>query len=388
MPHVCPHVGRAIRLLAATGAMALTALVPNCASVPTAHPSSTVDVRGRIRDPEGIGVESVRVFLGTDSVPWTSTGVSVLTDRRGDFRMRVTPGRYRAMLFALYARVPDALIGTVWLRAPAAKLDYTYDGLRIQGHLIGPGGQPVHRGRVAVLGHGRNGFNAYMAAEVDGGRYEVFGPPGEYLFVTMPSPGWLPSVHGNQMIDISADTTIDLPAGGNLVTGKVTLGPGKPLAGVRVEANGDPGGRETSAWDRTRHDGGYRLCLPPGSYSLTVRPDPSHAFISERFFPHTITAPQTIDLDMTGTAWRGTVRDSATGAALEAITVSATTPTGGHVLAADRTAADGRFMLILTPGWDYALSLSSREGQPGPRLLPANRAGNDTTLDLLVTPSH
>ncbi len=361
--------------------------VLSCASSPTPGRRSTVEVRGIIRDRDGMGVEGVGVLLDpADDDQTILTGVP--TDGKGSFKIRVRPGPYRVILDNNNSlRVPTAYLDTIWLTPPTARLDYQYGGIKVEGRLLGPGGMPIQSGSIQALGGDLSGYLNTVEASVVGGHYMLFVPPGRYYFESKPLPARFPSFEGRE-IDISTDTTIDFSAEGNQLIGRVVLGAEGPMPDAEVYANGSAAGLPVSAHDETRRDGSFRLYLPPGGYTFQVVPGASHAFVVPRLFSRAVSVPQTIDLDMSGTVWSGTVRDTITGSPLRLVRVVAAFTLASSISAVSVSDGEGRFRLVLQPGHVYTLSLSSSDGRIVPKQVSRVRAGNDSALELFARVSN
>jgi hypothetical protein len=354
----------------------------NCASnPPPTHP--TVDVTGVVRDRDGFGVQGVEVFFDPADDDRT-VGLVAPTDRNGAFHIRVRPGPYAPQIFARHARVPAATLDTVWLRAPVQRLDYRYGGIKIQGRLLDPGGRPIPSGSIQASGRYPGGYDVSMEAPVTNGRYTLFGPPSNYYFDPKPLPARFPRYHGISIF-VPADTTIDFRLDGFQVVGKVVLG-GEVIDNAEVEVVGPAYGSYPyfTARDRTGRDGTFRVFVPSGRCSFSVKPGPAHAFVARQDFDRTVTMAQTIRFDMSGTAWSGTLREKMTGSPVASVKVTATQDRSDYFSASCVSDRRGRFRLALHPGLDYVLSLSSTKTRVESQPTPPIRAGNDSTFELKV----
>jgi hypothetical protein len=213
-------------------------------------------------------------------------------------------------------------------------------------------------------------------------QYTLFVPPSAYWFITEPGPAYLPRIERIGVgIEVSSDTTIDFSADGNLATGRVLLG-STPLGHAEIEAVGSFKDLRMSARDKSKADGSYRMYLPNGEYTFWVKPGPASRFIAPRFRDYEVTAPRTINLNLSGGEWEGTVRDSVTGAPVPSIQVMADGRSAGS--AVSETDGKGRFKLVLDPGRTYALSLSKNHGNTQLNRIPGVFAGRDSTFDILI----
>lgn len=361
------------------------ALMLACSPKPRPTLEPGVDVRGVIRDRDGLGVEGMGVFFDPADDKYTN-GLLVRTDRKGAFYHRALPGPYRICLFRFgnYLRVPDVDLDTVWLRAPSARLDYRYGGVKVEGRVFGPGGSPVRSGSIKAWGHGRDQREVALESKIVGGHYKMFVSQGEYYFGTE-APATLPSVDGGQKVDISTDTTIDFSADGHLVTGRVVLGAGQPVPGAHVRVDGMANGQQISAHDEARPDGRYRVYLPSGGYQFLVTPGASDSFVVMQFFSlDSLSAARTLDLDMSGTEWHGTVRDTTTGLPLRSVRIVATSAASTNISAVSVSDERGRFRLVLWPGQIYTVAMTSSKLRIAQKTISGTRANKDSTFDLFV----
>jgi hypothetical protein len=376
--------GHAAALAAITSLALLTTSTSllGCASSRRVNTHDMVEVRGVIRDREGIGVSSVEVFLDRADDAWTK-GWAVTTDRDGRFRMRVERGPYRWILFSRDARIPTVKGDTVHLAEPHEQLNYTYGGLKVEGRIFGPNGRPMKAGSVEAFGSDTNRMFIHMTGVIENGRYRIFLPASSYSFHANPSPARYAKVELAPQVRISADTTIDFTAAGHLVAGRVTLGQSKPLRGAEVRVGGGGDSLIISARDRTRSDGRFELYLPNGGYGIVLLPGPKDGHVAPRTYHLTVDGPQTISLDAAGVVWHGIVRDSTTRLPLRSVSVAARNPQFSTPLVCE-TDGQGRFMFVLEPGREYVLSVGK------PRFIPRGErvrgviAGKDSTFDLYL----
>src|SRR6185369_16617158 len=126
-------------------------------------------------------------------------------------------------------------------------------------------------------------------------------------------------------INVSADTTIDFILDGDRIMGRVVLG-GNPVDRAQITIDGSTHGSYPllSAHEVTDRDGRFLVYLPRGGYSIIVSPGPNYAFVTPRFFSRVVTGPQSLNLDLLGASWRGTIRDTDTGSPIASAKVVAT----------------------------------------------------------------
>jgi len=368
------------------GAIVLLAVIAGpvgCSSVHEASPPTTVVVSGVIRDREGIGIAGVVVFLDPADDKRT-TGTSVATNHKGEYRLRVRKGPCCWMLFADHVRVQSVVKGdTILLAKPNERLDYCYGGLKVEGRILGPNGIAMKAGSVEAFG-GVDPISRYSidaTGTVENGRYRMFLPASTYWLHAEPHPNRYPKIEREPRVRISADTTIDFTASGHLVTGTATIGPSRPLRGAEVEAHGKGvDGLEISAFDKTRHNGRFDLYLPSGDYAILVKPGPKDRHIAPRFVDFKVAGPQSVLADLAGVVWRGTVRDSTTRLPLRFVKVAAR----GWFPLVCKSDGRGRFKFILKPGVVYALALDTGNSYYTREPVGGAAASNDSTFDLYV----
>jgi hypothetical protein len=286
---------------------------------------------------------------------------------------------------ARHVRVPRVFLGTINVAPGGTTLDYQYGGFKVVGRVFGPGGKLIRDGTVQAYGsehETRRGVS--VEGRIRYGRYTMFLARGSYYFRTKPSPTYFPGVADHREISISRDTTLNFSEDGNLIRGKITIGR-RPLASVEIEADGGtlPDKFEVTAQNTPKRDGSYRFYLPRGHYIFIAKPGGSSAHVSRRIFHHEVTGPQTLNLDLSGVEWQGTVRDSITGAGAKSVTVSAALG-GSGIPAVSTTDRRGRFNLVLERGRSYVISLSRDDGTIAPKEIRSLFAGGDSTFDLLV----
>jgi len=362
--------------------VALALLATGCASNPPSH-GGLVEVHGVIRDRDGAGVEGLDVGFDSADGHWHYWRTQ-RTDRNGTFRMFVRAGTYRPVLSARHVRVPTVFLNTIVIALPSTELNYRYGGVRIGGRLMGPGGKPVESGTIKALGYGP-GNESDAESQLFKSHYTLFVPPGAYMFVTRPGPTYLPSIDrfaiGPRIV---SDTTIDFPADGNLITGRVLLGSRAVPRKAEIQAWSTTKDIEVSAYDKINADGRYRLYLPDGNYTFSLRHAPATRFVCLRSLSYEVNAPATINLNFSSGEWTGTVRDSMSRAPVQSVQVMATDTRLGGGEAISETDRRGRFRLVLDPGSNYTLSLRANHGNNLLRLIPGAFSGRDSTFDVLV----
>jgi hypothetical protein len=346
-----------------------------CSAVRPNPTHTTVELRGVIRDREGIGVRGVRVSL--DPVDdGRSVWIGANTNHKGEYLLRVSKGVYQCRLITSENRVPPAILDTIHLSHPRERFDYQYGGLKVGGRISGPGGASVKRGSVLAIGTDATGLEILLRGEIANGHYRLFLPRSTYSLQARPRSGQYPR-RWFLKVDIAADTTIDFDASGHLITGRVTLRKSTPLRGALVVAHGVIDGITTEAEGVTGNDGRFKLYLPTGDYTLGVVPQGADEYVARQSFPFEANGPHTMDLDFEGTLWSGTVRDSATNKAIPDLEIST------YDLARSRTDRQGRFKLFVRRGTQHFVLINQpRAGIHLSRTLI--NGGGDSTLNLYV----
>jgi hypothetical protein len=218
------------------------------------------------------------------------------TDAQGRFRIVIAEGRYEVWIGGdAGSGVMSQHAQDVTVRTPRVTLDLRYQGYRVSGRVVGPGGAAVVYGRVFV-GNSGNG----TISQILNGGFSFLLPSDTYQFIAKPDPAnsGVPMVT-YPGIAVHADTVIDLSVDGHAVSGVVTGPGGIPLVLAGVFAQN----LTVSAYSATGSQGEYRVYLPTGDYAFIVIPDPHLDTLSTRDFGViTIDAPRTLDFDLPGPA--------------------------------------------------------------------------------------
>jgi hypothetical protein len=327
---------------------------------------------------EGIGVAADPA----DDVGRRSWVVS--TNARGDYRIRLRPGRYSMHLSnvsGLRSRIPAIDLDTIQVTDRVTRFNYQYGGSKVTGTIAGPKGG-VSSGVIIAHGTERAGVHVVVMARIKDGKYSFFVAPGKYRLESDSLPTGLPKFEG-QELTVSGDTTIHLEATGHYVTGRVALGAKEPLVGARVQAWGEVAGVSRSSEVATGGDGKYGMYLPSGRYGVTVWPARSQRFISTKAIECVVDDDEHFDIDMSGVEWTGTVRDLLTGEPIDSVAVNACYVRFNGCFAEDVTHSGGEFRLVLgRSGGPYSIRVTRKDD--GALLLksPDVFATEDTTFIL------
>jgi Carboxypeptidase regulatory-like domain len=358
------------------GAILLMFVALSCADLPTT-PGDRIVVTGSILDRDGGGIEGARVAFFAATGPGLPGGYSsATTDAAGSYQAELVEGRYSVYIDAtgfIADRFPD-----IELSKARNRMDHRFTGVRISGVLTGPGGALLPNAEGIVYGDHGSG-----SIRVTSGTYSVLLPPGTYdlYFRSGDNTLGLPEIRLPQ-VSVASDTTIDVLLDGNLVTG-VVLGPGGvPLVGATVAANSI----RSTAHNRTLLNGGYSLRLPSGGYIFRVTPPSNLAFIASRGYgPFVINQPVTLDFDLSGVEWTGTVRRAIDATPVASASIFASEE-GASSYASAISDATGSFRLIVRPGALYRIRAIADQGR-----LAAPEfgviAGADSSFDIELKPA-
>ncbi len=363
----------------ALAAAALLAAFCSCSQDMLVKPARRAEVTGTIRDPEGNALAGYRVYI--------TEGLGSTTDSSGHYSVIVPEGSYRPIVSPRGYPVtgfPRVQAGWVRVRAPVTRWDYSYGGFKVQGSVTGPDGSPVDSGIVDAYqpGSSNYGYGTEVRVNIVAGRYKLYLTGGSYRLFISPEyavPRGIPNLFPPD-VTISADTTMDFALTGEAVTGTVTLGAGVPLEGATVGGSGS-----VSSAAVTKADGSYLLYLPAGDYDWYARPGPQNRNVMlVRQAGPGVTGPTTINFDLSGVHWSGTVRWSGTGLPIPSVEVTAIL--GYSDKAVSTTDGAGQFDLVVRPAVRQSLKIHSPAGEFADTYRGGVLAGNDSTFDLVVSP--
>jgi hypothetical protein len=377
-------------------ALALASAVGvSCSDIAT-RPRAEVQVSGVVSGPDGSPLQgaTVEFFEPATGRPILidaperrgpreaaqAIGPSVVTtDAQGRYSTTLPGATYEVWISAAAdSGFLPLHLGDVTLRPPRVDLPLRYAGYRVSGVILVPGGALLGAGEVLV-----STDNAGTRSGVVNGRYTFLLPRGVYRFSVRPQVvGTGIPVVDFTGVGVSADTTIDFSLDGNRIEGTVTGPGGTPMDGAYVNASGF----NVNAACQTAADGTYQLYLPSREYRFYV--DPGRTYIATRTLgPTLVTAPMTLDIDVSGAEWTGTVRNAATNQGVPQIQMRAFGQTfSGGSFAAAVTAPDGSFRLVMERGTRYDLAVTPLDPNAPFVLFPSVLAGNDSTFDILLQP--
>ena len=391
-PRLClapVRTGRTVTLTALL--MAVTLLAVSCTRVPSAL-RSKIPVTGRVLA-DGKPVSGVDVAFMPDQ--WERHRFAL---ERSDYATTDSLGIYSVHLISgLYAVDIETPIGSgllsrseqVTVSADHSRLDFAFEGHRVQGTVLAPNGMAVDSGQVGVLL--LTPERAQAASSIHQGKYSLLLPTGRYSLYARSanySSGFGPQFL--ESVTVSADTIIDFQMGGISVSGQV-LGPeGRPLKHATVEAEEVRPGTARIGFglimNTTVSDGRYQLYVRPGSYWFWFRCPYPYSILPRIVGPMTIHEPTTINAELSGVEWKGTVRRTGTSSPVyDASVLAKTIEDANQRTTAIRVDSLGAFRLILEPGLRYDLETYDplrRERN----VIEAVTASVDTTFEVLLPP--
>lgn len=370
--------GRRLRSWPRTlAAAAFLAGAASCSDLPT-KPVPLVSVAGTVWGREGMPLNAmVLVFRPSGLSPYEAPpppprSGETFTNADGVFAISLYAGEYDVQIFPLSSQgeYGRAAAGGVRISPERPRFDYRYTGARVQGAIRGPGGIPVSG--ASVGGYRVDAAFEFRETESTNGQYSMVLTPGDWdMHVDAPSsPQGLPNIYLG-VTHIAADTTIDISLAGEPVTATVT-GPGvQPVAGAVLYLRSS----FAYCYGTSASDGTALLYLPVGNYRGTVYP--SQGYLASRNFAASVTGPTSLNLDLSGVDWTGTVRYAGSGLPAAGARVDASSVSGPGSRAYVTVDASGTFHLVVVPGAVYDLGIGRLDvGWFG--------AAADTTFDLSV----
>jgi hypothetical protein len=365
---------------ATNGLLLLTAALValSCASVPPAL-RSRITVTGRV-------LVAGKPLPGTD-ISFTPTEFRpreiafAIADSSGIYSVPLTSGTYDVEVTPPIGSGYVTLTKHLTVSPNHARLDFTFSGYRVTGRVMTPNGSVVDSGCVYAVAN--DSTRSGTMSQTKEGSYSLFLPHGRYSLQGGTANYWSGFYPARQeSVPIEADTTIDFRLGGISVSG-VVLGPdGFPMRDAGVEA------RSNSRFiqQRTDADGHYQLYVPPDSY--LVRFSPPHPFyITSRVVgPLTITEPTSIDANLSGTEWIGTVQREGTNEPVPGMIVLVGRE-GDDRMAAITVGPRGEFRFILETGQRYGFQVYDPVRRERRDMLEGVIASSDTAFTFFVPPA-
>jgi hypothetical protein len=374
--------------LAAFALLVPLTLVLSCADMPTA-PTPTVHLNGSILDKDGQpmgfialdfwapGVRIPPYYTVPDSIPpGEPSFYRTITRPDGTFDLWLPARNYDVEVIPWdgsgYSR---AWIVSVPVVPEEPRWDYRYTWPRVTVRTIQPDGSVIANSRVVFSAWDPLPYSTTIARPDSDGLKAVL-PPGPFSLIVRPGGLEAGYLEYYTTLTVARDTTITVTAGGNTVNARVLGQNGDPLSGAGVYTQG---GSE-SAVSISGTDGIAVFHLPSAGYSFSVYP--SETYIASRQFPtRSIMGPETFDLDVSGTAWSGTVRRAGDGAPLSGIRVATFARASNSSRAYIESDAAGAFHLIVMKNVGHDIGLYDQSGYKVGAVINLF-AGNDSTFDL------
>jgi hypothetical protein len=350
------------RMAAVLVALAAPSIL-SCTRMPTA-PEPVILVEGRILDSRGGTISDVLVsFQGVGA----RSGYGTNANTAGRYHISLAPGEYDVWFAIGHVVYPGG--EKVVVSPKNTKMDFTLEGFHIRGMVLDAAGGRGERLHVGVSGPVFSGWDS----DVIDGAYSLFIPGGTYnLDVTGEDYQVLFTTPN---VSVHADTTIDVHLDRFPVGGTVTGADGKADRGAHVVTS--------EVYGEADATGRYLLYLPPGETRIRCFSQ-NPEVLGRTVGPLTIVGPTSVDFDLRGIRWEGTVRRQETNeAAVGCYAIASVGPADDRRSAVDRIEDTGEFQLILEPGISYDLEVHQSE----PNLLLYHQefvATADTTFQLYV----
>lgn len=357
-------------LLATTIVLALS-----CTRMPTA-PRVPVLAEGRITGPADESVEGAYLYFYSSEVGALRFMVAT-TDSLGRYAVELFTGTYTVSIYPPADYATPSYEARVAFSTSDRRYDYRFQGVRVAGRVLGPTGAPIDSGQVLAFNHDQR-YGSVRAA-LTNGAYSLLLPLGNYEFRARDA-NYRSGLPGRffASVPISADTTIDIELGGIAVSGLVSGPDGLPMANVRVRA-------DWMSQVYTAGDGRYLLYVPPGTYRIWFQPWSAFYIFPRVTDPLPIDAPTTVDCDLRGVEWTGTVRRAGTGEPLAGIMLSVRQAGDAVSRSASASSASaGEFRFILESDRSYDLNAYSPDVSRWVPILQGVAAIADTTFEIFI----
>jgi hypothetical protein len=348
----------------------------SCTRMPTA-PRAGVELGGRVTGPSGEPLPRTLLSFTPEDLA-LDYFAHAITDSSGAYSVRLLSGTYSVQL------VPPAGLMSrtekITVSAGHSRADFPFRGYRVSGTVIDPAGSVLDSGFVYAF----TGRNGQAISRLQAGRYSLVLPAGRYSFFAGPADYWSGfSPLRKDPVAVAGDTTIDFHLSGTPVTGRVTGPDGRPLNDAGVVARGD-----VSVKNRTAADGTYRLYVPPGSYRVFFYPPFPYYIIPRVVGPLALTAPASIDGDLSGVEWTGVVLRSDTSEPVPELTVLVRMiddPDGRS--AAIQSGSQGEFRFIMEANRRYDLFVFDSSMSLEVAKVQGVTATSDTTFEIRIPPA-
>lgn len=350
----------------------------SCTRMPTA-PRTGVLVHGTITGPAGEPVERTLIaFTPQEEVLQDSTFDYTQTGPDGTYSMPLLPGEYELRIVP-FGHPWLGYTNLVRVSNENDRFDYAFHGHQVTGRLLDPAGGVVTNGWVSARIEAPHPSSA--VAHIEQGTFSLLLPSGSYA-LTGEVAGYFSGIPSRTIsgVPIQSDTTFDVLLTGVPVQGSVTGPDGAPMPLAEVEI-----------WPQrvlTNDAGAYRIFAEPGVHAIRCFPPEDRSEVLWRTVARNLTGPTTIDFDLRGIVWSGTVRFAGSLEPAEGHYVEALTLAPDNRVAWWRVGPAGDFKVILEANRIYDLHVRSPySGDLDPPEYAARfRATADTTFDILIPP--
>lgn len=357
-------------MIGSRAAMVLAALASSsslsCTRMPTA-PEPVILVHGQILDPRGGAISNVTVAF---EAVGASFGHGATPDKDGRYRIALKPGDYD-VYFAISSMIyPGG--GRVHVSPTSTTMDFTLEGFHVRGIVLDATGK---RGERIQVGAQEAGPLSEWTSDVIDGAYSLFIPEGTHTFEIMDEQ--FATLLTTDGVPVHADTTIDFQFDRFPVRGTVSGADGKPDQGALISMGVVYGECDAA--------GRYVLYPPAGEIRIFCSShDPS--VLDRMVGPMTVAGPTTVDFDLRGIVWTGTVlRQNTNEVPADCYVVASIGSVNERRSAFSRLSSNGAFQVTVEPGFAYDLDVWHEE--PSALLYRQTfTAASDTTFQLYVPP--
>lgn len=371
---LAPH--RLVVTVCAAGFLLSTA----CGDMPSA-PNTSIAFEFVVEERGGIPVPDVYVTLERDE----GASARGVTDALGVARLKAEPGDYFAYLNARHGAGFPRLVEVrpVPVSAEARSYRYQYGGSLVSGTVRSPEGAILDSGSVHIFRRDPD-YRSDVTHRFRGGAFRAYVEPGIYILYASsalnPSP--FPTYRADSVV-VGRDTTLSIALTGHKIVGTILAPLGVSADSLLVSAYGTMGGSAAL----TDAGGMFEHYLNVGSYRWQVKPaTESDRWIMERTYPlASISGPTSMELDLSGTFWSGTLRQGVGGAALSDYPIYVVPAGRWEPHARCISDAGGGFRFLLERDRDYDIQVNA-PGGGSTWFFRMPRAGPDSTFDLVLEP--
>jgi hypothetical protein len=358
--------------------LALSLPMVSCTRMPTA-PRNEIVVHGAITGPAGEPIARTWVlFFPRESVIADTTFETYAkTDASGSYSLPLLPGDYELRIESPPGHSDWLGYGNlVRVSREHDRIDFAFQGHHVTGRLFDPTGTLVSSGYVSA--RIESPYLATADSPLTQGAFSFLLPSGRYSLMGEVFGAYSGIPPSTTSMVITGDTTFDFHLTSFPVDGTVIGPDGAPLDKAEVEI--------WPARVLSDQDGRYRIFARAGPHAVRCFPD--DGAMLPRTAAVAVSGPATVNFDLRGTTWAGTVRSTGTLETRPGCEVVARTLPPDNRVAWCRTGPAGDFRLILESKRPYQLEVYRADASYNdpPELVSTFRATADTTFDLLLPP--